>query len=337
MQKLFYIFSNGRLRRRENTLFFEFTGEDEAGGTGRRAVPVETIDSIYVFGEVDLNTKVVNFLAQNSIPVHFFNYHGYYSGTLYPREHAVSGYLLVKQVEHYVDQSLRIAIAREIIESANHNMVKNLKYYERREVDLGEYISFIEENTKLLGEIRSTQEIMGFEGQVHKAYFDAWNRILKSDAFLFKGRTRMPPTNPINALISFGNSLVYATVLSEIYKTQLNPTISYLHEPSTRRFSLSLDIAEIFKPLISDRLILSLLNHRQITEQHFESAVEFCYLNKKGRRVFTEQFDKKLRTTIKHPSLKRSVSYRQLIRLECFKLMKHILGEERYKGFRMWW
>ncbi|HWP93514.1 MAG TPA: type I-B CRISPR-associated endonuclease Cas1b [Thermodesulfobacteriota bacterium] len=344
MEKPFYIFSNGRIRRKDNTVFFEYGDsndesqeEKESKPANRRAVPVETIDSIYLFGEVDLNNKVINFLGQNHIPIHFFNYYGYYTGTFYPREYAVSGHILVKQVSHYVDPGLRFAIAQEIIQSSNHNILKNLKYYERRYGDLSGFISHIENKNREMGSSRSIEELMGFEGQIHKRYFEAWNKILKSETFLFDKRTRMPPDNPINALISFGNSMVYATALSEIYKTQLNPAISYLHQPSTKRFSLSLDLAEIFKPLLVDRLIFSMINHNQIRENHFESNLEFCYLNEKGRRTFTEQFDEKLKTTVKHPSLKRNVSYRQLIKLECYKLVKHILGEEEFKGFRMWW
>ncbi len=344
MEKPFYIFSSGRIRRRENTIFFEYKDsstedKDESKATAplRRVIPIESIDSLYVFGEVDLNTKVINFLGQNHIPVHFFNYYGYYTGTLYPKEYAVSGHLLVKQVEHYIDQRLRFNIALEIIQSSNHNILKNLKYYERRYGDLKKFISDIESKNKELMTSRSIEELMGFEGQIHRRYFEAWNSILKSESFLFDKRTRMPPENPINALISFGNSIMYAIVLSEIYKTQLNPAISYLHQPSTRRFSLSLDLAEIFKPLIVDRLIFSMVNHNQIREDHFENNLEFCHLNEKGRKAFIGQFDEKLKTTVRYPTLKRNVSYRQLIRLECYKLIKHILGEEQYKGFKMWW
>jgi CRISPR-associated protein Cas1 len=80
---------------------------------------------------------------------------------------------------------------------------------------------------------------MGAEGRMRKIYYEAFNVILKN-GFEFQKREKRPPTDPINALISFGNSLMYTTVLGEIYKTQLDPTVSYLHEPSTKRFSLSL-------------------------------------------------------------------------------------------------
>jgi CRISP-associated protein Cas1 len=141
----------------------------------------------------------------------------------------------------------------------------------------------------------------------------------------------------MNALLSFGNSLMYTAVLSEIYKTQLNPTISYLHEPSVKRFSLSLDIAEIFKPLIIDPLIFSLINNRRITPKQFTSENGICLLNDEGRKRFIESWEKKMQTSIKHRQLKRQVTYRYLIRLECYKLIKHLIGDEKYKPLKAWW
>ena len=131
--------------------------------------------------------------------------------------------------------------------------------------------------------------------------------------------------------------MVYTRVLSEIYKTQMNPTISYLHEPSERRFSLCLDIAEIFKPLIADRLIFSMLNKKQITEADFEKNFNFLYIKDNARKEITKQIDMKLQTTIKHRNLERDVSYEYLIRLEIYKLIKHLTEDIKYEGFKMWW
>ena len=141
----------------------------------------------------------------------------------------------------------------------------------------------------------------------------------------------------VNTLISYVNSLVYTTVLSQMYKTQLNPTVSFLHSPGTRRFSLCLDIAEIFKPLLADRLIFSLLNKKQITEKHFVRELNYLHLTESGSKIILAEYDKKLKNTIKHLELNKDVSYNYLIRLECYKLIKHILGEKEYKAFRIWW
>ena len=162
------------------------------------------------------------------------------------------------------------------------------------------------------------------------------NQILKED-FILEGRRKRPPTDPINALISFGNSLMYTTVLGEMYKTQINPTVSFLHEPASKRFSLSLDLAEIFKPLIVDSIIFKLINNRVIGEDDFEIEEGICFLNEDGKKKFIGEYEAKLRTTIKHRKLRRKVSYRMFIRLECYKLIKHFIGDEIYKPLKAWW
>src|SRR5688572_22531962 len=111
--------------------------------------------------------------------------------------------------------------------------------------------------------VSSPAELMGIEGRVRQKYYQAFKDIIKGD-YEFEKRVRRPPDNILNALISFGNSLVYAAVLGQIYRTQLNPTLSFLHEPGARRFSLSLDLAEIFKPLLTDRIVFKLLNTRML-------------------------------------------------------------------------
>jgi len=147
----------------------------------------------------------------------------------------------------------------------------------------------------------------------------------------------IPPKDPINALMSFGNSIMYTNVLKEMYKTQLDPTVSFLHEPSSKRFSLSLDIAEIFKPLIIDPIIFSLVNNRRLAKNDFVYEDEICYLSEGGKKKFLADFESKMNTTIKHRKLNRQVSYKYFIRLECYKLIKHLIGDEKYKALKAWW
>lgn len=131
--------------------------------------------------------------------------------------------------------------------------------------------------------------------------------------------------------------LCYTLCLSQIYHTQLNPTISFLHEPGYRRYSLALDLAEIFKPLLVDRLIFRLLNKKEIQAKDFDHQLNSCVLKESGRKIFVKAWEEKITETFKHPVLKRNVSYKHLIKLECYKLSKHILGIEEYKPFKSRW
>ncbi|MGK9368404.1 type I-B CRISPR-associated endonuclease Cas1b [Melioribacter sp. Ez-97] len=362
MKRNYYIFSSGKLIRKDNTLYFEpgessepeevsdteeIEVEDESVTENdaeereptrlpRKPIPVEDIDSIYCYGELKFNTKFLNFLARKEIILHLFNYYGYYTSSFYPREPYLSGKLLVEQVKRNLDKEARLEIAKRFIIGAAENIKKNLQYYNGRDKDLSYFIDKAEEAIRKIPGCGDVQELMGIEGNLRSDYYMAWNLIVNPE-INFTKREKRPPSNPVNALISFGNSLVYTVVLSEIYRTQLNPLISYLHEPGERRFSLALDIAEVFKPLLADRIIFSLLNKNQIQEKHFSKELNKCYLTEDGRKIFLKEFDEKLKTTIKHRQLKRNVSYRHLIRLECYKLIKHILGEKEYKPFTIWW
>ncbi len=332
MARNYYIFKSGRIMRQDNTVYIE-TDEE------KRPIPIEDVDSFYLFGELDLNTRFLNFLSQRNIPAHIFNYYGFYAGSFYPREYLNSGFLLVRQVEHYSDPKKRLAIAREISSAAVHNILRNLAYYEHRSREGNKIASVKEEIEKLASEIdqaREIAELMGIEGNIRDRYYEAWSLILGPEVE-FEKRVRRPPDNLINALISFGNSMLYASALSEIYHTQLNPTISYLHEPGERRFSLALDLAEVFKPVIVDRLIFSLVNTKQIKPEHADTKTNGCYLKEEARKLFIAGYEEKLQTTIKHRRLNRNVSYRHLIRLECYRLIKHLTGVQPYEGFRGWW
>ncbi len=330
MGETFYIVNSGDLKRKDNNIII--TGENGES----KNLKVEVVDEIYIFGEVNMNTKVLNFLAQNGIILHIFNYYGFYSGSYYPRETNVSGFMLVKQVKHYDDYEKRMVIAKKILNASAHSIYRNLRYYNGRGIELEQFMSQIESLANTIDDGKSIEEIMGIEGNIRKVYYSSWNSIIKQD-IEFEKRVKRPPDNMVNSLISFINSLVYTTTLSEIYKTQLNPTISYLHQPGTKRFSLSLDLSEIFKPLIVDRMIFSMLNKNQITENDFERDSNFLYLRENGKRKILIEYDKRLENTIFHKELGREVSYRYLLRLECYKLIKHLIGEKEYEGFKMWW
>lgn len=330
MKQSYYLYKSGRLQRKDNTL--EIVYKDNT----KKSIPVERVNDIYVMTEFDFNTSLLNFLSQFGINIHFFNYYGFYTWTYYPKELLVSGKLLIKQVEHYNDKEKRLNIAKAFIEAASYNIYRNLTYYNNREKDLKDYMKEIDFLRKQIKLCKDVPELMGIEGNIRKVYYDSWNIIINQD-IAFEKRVKNPPDNAINSLISYVNTIIYTRVLSEIYKTQLNPTISYLHEPSERRFSLCLDIAEIFKPIIADRLIFSMLNKRQITEKDFKEGLNFTYIKDEARKNITREIDLRLQTKIKHKKLDREVSYEYLMRLEVYKLIKHLLEDEEYEGFKMWW
>ncbi len=330
MGQSFYVYNNGDLRRKDNTL--QFTNAEGE----KKDIPIERIDDIYVMAEMTFNSTFLSYLSQYGITMHFFNYYNYYTGSFYPKEKLLAGRLLVKQVEHYADHGRRMVLARKFIEAAADNIYRNLRYYNGRGKDVSGYMSEVNDLRKKIPGTESVEELMGIEGNIRKQYYAAWNVIIDQEIH-FEKRVMHPPDNMINSLISFVNSMIYAKILSEIYHTQLNPTISYLHEPGARRFSLCLDVSEVFKPLIGDRLIFSLLNRKQITEDSFTKELNFLHLKKEASALISRELEERLKKTIMHKELGRQVSYQYLIRLEAYKLIKHLIGEKEYEGFKIWW
>lgn len=331
MKRAIYITSDGELKRKQNTIYFETPKGD------KKYIPIENTNEIHIFGEVTINKKLIDFLSQKGILIHFYNYYGFYEGSFYPREHLNSGALILKQAEFYNDLQKRFNLARKFVKGAFLNMMRVLEYYNSRDTDLSEEIKRIEDLEKSLGNFSEIDELMAIEGNAKDIYYRSFNKVIKNENFYYEGRERRPPRNMINALISFGNSLIYTYILSEIYKTHLDPRIGFLHSTNFRRFSLNLDVAEIFKPIIVDRLIFKVINKEMIKENHFMEELGGIYLNEKGRRIFIEEMDNKMRTTIKHRRLGRHVSYRSLIRLELYKIEKHLIGDEEYEPFVIWW
>ncbi len=333
MKKTKYLFNPGRLSRKDNTL--KFTPVDETQKP--RYLPIEGIERLFVFGSLDVNSALLNFLGRNRVGVHFFDFYQHYTGSFMPKEFLLAGKVQVAQTQNYTRKKNRLHIAQQFIEGATWNILKNLKYYNKRGKSLETQIQKIEHYRTLLHSTTAINELMGLEGNCRMVYYTAFDSIIKGD-FMMNGRSKQPPQNEINALISFGNMMCYTLCLDMIYHTQLNPTISFLHSPGTRRYSLALDLAEVFKPLLVDRVIFKLLNKRQLQARHFHKELNRCLLNDAGKKVFIAAYEERLKETIHHRKLDRKVSYKRLVWLECHKLVKYILKDtESYEPFKIWW
>lgn len=331
MSERIYLFSDGVLRRKDNTLVFE-------SELGKQYLPVEKIDEIYVFGEVELTKSLLQLCAQKEIVLHIFDaFYEYYMGSFYPREHLNAGYVTVKQVEHYLDPAKRLQLARLFVEGAVRNMLHVLKYYQNRGKAVEKQREQIEQLLKKIPVQSDVSQLMAIEGNIRELYYSAFDEILQLEEFSFDRRSRRPPLNFLNTLISFGNQLLYTSVLREIYKTHLDPRIGYLHTTNFRRFTLNLDVAEIFKPVLVDRTIFTLVAKKVITTKDFERKLKGIHLNENGKKKFVEEWDRRLRTTIKHRSVGREVSYGRLIRLELYKIEKHIIEGIEYEPFVTQW
>ena len=335
MKKNYYLFNPGRMSRKDNTL--KFVAVDEMGRAAKpKYLPIEGVASLYIFGSVDANSALYNFLGKQKVSVHFFDYYEHYTGSFFPKEYLLAGKMQVEQTKAYLQNKRRLHLAQQFVDGASYNMLKNIKYYHSRKKEMANVIANLELYRNAIATTHDVAELMGIEGNCRQTYYSSFEHII--DGFEMNQRVKQPPSNELNALISFGNMMCYTLALDQIYHTQLNPTISFLHEPGFRRYSLALDIAEIFKPILVDRTIFKLTNKKEIKPNHFEKKMNACFLKDTGRKIFIRSFEERLKDTIKHPSLKKKVSYKHLVKLECYKIAKYILRmEEEYLPFKSQW
>lgn len=336
MKKTLYIFQDGQLHRKDNSLYFESDNR-------RKFIPVENTNDIYLFGEVEISKRFLEFAVQKQICVHYFDECGKYIGTFYPREHYNAGYVIVKQVEHYIDKNRRIILAKCFAGGYTGQVIRVLKYYDARisregDKTLKEIIAQIVGYQNNIQNASTNEEIITIIQDINKKYYMTFNYILGAfDLYGYKENNYEHLKNAVNVLVEFGDGICQTTVLSEIYKTYLDPRIGYLHVTDFNRFVLNVDVSYIFKPIMIDRLIFTLVNKKMITKQDFIKKNNKLVLSKDGRKVFIKEFDRRMRTTVNHRNLGRSVSYRRLIRLELYKIQKHILEEQEYKPYQSFW
>lgn len=323
-----YISSMGELTRKDNSLCFRKNGKNVY-------IPVENTKEIYCLNEVSINTKLLDFLARNNIVLHFFNYYDGYSGTYYPKNQYNSGKLLIKQIKKF--ESNRLDIAKAIVKGIGINIREVLyHYYKHGKKEVKPTVDWIKKN--FFDRVENSvniNELMCVEGELWEKFYREFKNFLPED-FIMNKRVKRPPDNPINALVSFGNSLLYTKTISSIYRTHLDQRISYLHEPSEGRFSLSLDISEVFKPVLVYRTIFDLVNNRKIqVSKHFDKKVNYCLLNEEGRNIFITAFEERMESVFMHNRLKRKVSYRTAIKLDCYKLIKYIMEDKEFTPFSL--
>lgn len=310
----YYITSSGRLEKNGDSLKF-------SNSEGSDIIPLQAVSNLIVIGNVTITKAAVSLISKNNKPLFYMSLYGNYISSLLPEDYLISGTVIRKQVTASVNSETRLNIAKAFVLGA----ARNMSLVSRR-AGMGR-LNLRKKNIEDAGNIES---LMGIEGNIRNEYFKLMDGVLP-ESFKIGKRVRRPPNNMSNSLISFLNSILYAQIASQIFSTHLHPAISFLHEPFERRTSLSLDVAEIFKPLICDRVLLKLIRLKVIKEKDFEESGVF--LTDTGRKKVLKELDDRLNETVYASGLRRYVSYKHLIKLELYKLERHILGDSNYRPY----
>ncbi len=317
------ISKNGFLKRLDNSLFFE--SED-----GKKIkIPILKVNIINIYSHVSFNSDLIWFLNQNKISLNLFNPFSYkkYGDFNYTNNRNNSKILYRQLKELYENRDDKIIL---LYNTLIDNMIFVLKYYQKN-LTYGKEITIIMNRLrdfKKINNIKQTlNEYMLFEGKIWVEYYSSFDIILNKSKFKFEKRTKNPPENQLNSLISFINMKLYSLMKNIMETTQLDPKIGFLHELDGNRYSLVLDLSEIFKPLFVTKFIFNLINTQKIKLSHFNNLM----LTPDGLFLVNKEWNDYMKQTIYINQLKKYVSYEYLIQLQYYKIIKYLfnINEEK--------
>lgn len=299
--RTYWITNPCRLRRRDQSLRIERDDQQP------RHIPITDVRDIIAAADVDLNTATISLLNKHRVNVHFLSHYGDYAGSLLPADTATSSHVVLGQAQLATDPESALPIARALVDSAAFN----IRWVIDRRL-LTEPYQQLKNAAKAAG---SREELMAAEGHFRRSAWETLDTKLP-DWLQLSGRHRRPPANAGNAVISYTNGLVYSRILTALRLTPLHTGIAFLHSTLDRhRHSLALDLAELFKPLFAERLLLRLAGRGQLKPHHFDTTANQAMLSDDGRKLITHNVKDDLATTVKHRGLNRAVAYDELLYL----------------------
>lgn len=324
---VYHIVQDGIINKKDYSLLFE--NEDE-----RHHIPIEVTDQINIYGNVSVSPSALRTLCNQRIRISYFDDFGRLMGTFTPTSHSKAAHVFLRQCQHYADTQARLTTARRFEIASIHNMRANIRYYKKKGFALDDCVATLTKSIAEVKECADIESLMLIEARARRDYYAGFSAIVAGAGFGFTQRTKRPPKDACNALISFGNTVLYNAVLQMIWKTSLDPKIGVVHATNRRDFSLNLGFADIFKPIIVDRAIFSLINRHEIKTQHHFRYLDdgAVLLNDNGKRILLESLDAKLDSSFQRET--RRLTYRQLIAEELAAFQRMIVDGEQYRPYK---
>lgn len=322
------ILSDGILRPKDYSFVFESDSETVD-------LPVKNVEVINIYSDVAFEGNFLKVALENNVIVNVFNKSNKLIGRFIPNTPLKSPKTTNNQILSYCNAEERLKLAKIFVLASIHNTRLNIRYYNKQDPleVFDEALNKINNTEKKIKTCKSYENLLMLEAQVREAYYSCFDSFIKNEDFSFVKRTRRPPENEVNAMISFGNVILYNYLATHIYRSPLDIRTGFLHATNNRKESLNLDLAEIFKPLVVDRVVFSLINLRSMNLTHFYTDENGgVYLNETGKRIFIRAFYEKLNTVVTVKDSRHS--YRKIIRDEIRQLSLHFKNGEKYKGFR---
>jgi CRISP-associated protein Cas1 len=330
----------------------------QRGKERKKTVPIGNIEQVIVLGDITISTPALAVLLQRQVSITYLDRIGRYLGQLNP-ELTKNSLLRMAQHTAHSNPNRRFELARGFVLGKLRNMRTILLRYNRADatpdpvigrqieilkgcitsverltfgqpqVNIAEaYTPELEPGEIELGRMNGLGELLGCEGAGSAAYFGVFSRLLKCKwEHGFTRRVRRPPTDPVNALLSYGYTVLAGQVAANIATVGFDPYIGYLHSSRYGKTALALDLLEEFRPVIVDSVVLSLFNNRQLEPDSFEPELNSYRMKDATRKLFLTKFEERMQEVVTHPVFEYKVTYRRCIELQARLLAKYLQGE----------
>ncbi len=290
-------------------------------------VPLIKVSQVVVSGDVTLTTPALHTLLEMGIEVCFLSMYGHFRGRLSPPV-AKNALLRREQYRAHADQERALKLAQVCVTGKLENM-RTMLLRANRSLQDGEVAEATVAIRNMIHQVPQSMKIgslLGIEGNGSAAYFGVFGKLLR-DLMTFVRRRRRPPTDPVNAMLSLGYTLLLHQVSSAVQIVGLDPYVGFLHQPRYGRPALVLDLMEEFRPIIADSVVLNIVNHRILSNQDFHEELGVVHLKPEARKTFYAKFEERLQEELQHPYFGYRTSYRRCMELQVRLLGKWLTGE----------
>ncbi len=355
MSVLYLTEQHSVLQLDEDTLVMKIPADAITGREAdKKRVPLGKVSQVVVMGNITLTTPAIQALLEQRCEIHYLTAYGTFVGRVCGDEHK-HGNLRIIQGRAHDDPSGRLHVARACVRSKLHNQ-RTMLLRANRTRDIRFVAEQADRIKALMAQVDDLPQadhvppnparpqadtvmgqLMGIEGAAAAAYFPAYGALFNGDwEDVFTGRHKRPPTDPINALLSYGYVLLSSQAISAAQIVGFDPYIGFLHSTTYGKPALALDIIEMFRAPVVDSVVLNLLNNRMLAPDDFEETLGAWRMSDEARKLFLQKFEERLNETITHPVFKTKVTYRRCLELQMRLLSRWLLGElKRFREFNL--
>lgn len=294
-----------------------------------KSIPIETLDNIQVFGNINISTRCIEVCLKKGIDIIYYSTKGAYYGRLISTNH-VNTYRQRKQFEIDKNKIFKLEISKKIIQAKINNQIVIMKRFSNNYKGSKEEIIIMKRMLINAKEAKDIEQLMGYEGMASKLYFSFLGKVVKSD-FYFERRTKRPPEDEFNSMLSFGYSILFNEIYGKIEGKGLNPYFGIMHKDKEKHPSLASDLIEEWRAVIIDSLVMSLVNGNEISKSNFYRLdnEKIVLLDSEGFKKFIVKYDKKINTSNSYLNyINYKISYRRAIDFQINQFVKAIESED---------